>query len=50
MPRIPDAVCEAALSHTIPDKVMRAYKRTAFIDMRRKLLEGWGAFLAPGMT
>lgn len=47
MPEIPDPVAEAALSHQIPDKVMRAYKRTEFLDMRRTLLEGWGAFVAP---
>lgn len=47
MPNIPDPVAEAALSHQIPDKVMRAYKRTEFLDMRRKLLAGWGAFVAP---
>lgn len=45
MPEIPDPVVEAALSHDVPDKVVRAYKRTKFIDMRRKLLEAWGTFV-----
>jgi integrase len=45
MPEIPDPVAEAALAHVVPDKVVRAYKRTSFIEMRRKLLEGWGKFI-----
>lgn len=46
MPEIPDAVAEAALAHVVPDKVVRAYKRTDFLEMRRTLLEGWGGNLA----
>lgn len=45
MPHIPDAVAEAALAHQVPDKVVRAYKRTSFIAMRRDLLEAWGKFV-----
>jgi integrase len=45
MPEIPDAVAEAALAHVVPDKVVRAYKRTDFLEMRRKLLEAWGEFV-----
>jgi integrase len=41
-----DPVAEAALAHIVPDKVVRAYKRTDFIDRRRELLESWGAFVA----
>jgi integrase len=47
MPEIPDPVAEAALAHVVPDKVVRAYKRTTFIEMRRQLLEGWGIFVTP---
>jgi integrase len=47
MPAIPDPVCEAALAHTVPDKVVRAYKRTKFVEMRRILLSGWGDFVSP---
>ncbi|MEG3124416.1 tyrosine-type recombinase/integrase [Sphingomonas sp. GB1N7] len=43
---VPDPVAEAALSHAVPDKVVAAYKRTAFLEMRRELLEAWGAFLS----
>jgi hypothetical protein len=45
MPEIPDPVAEAALAHVVPDKVVRAYKRTTFVEMRRQLLEAWGAFM-----
>jgi len=44
MPDIPDPVAEAALAHVVPDKVVRAYKRTTFLDMRRQLLGAWGAY------
>lgn len=47
MSEIPDAVAEAALAHVTPDKVVRAYKRTDFIEMRRKLLQAWGEFVHP---
>jgi integrase len=46
MPNMPEAVAEAALAHTIPDKVVRAYKRTQLLELRRQLLDGWGVFLA----
>lgn len=46
-PDIPDPVAEAALAHVVPDKVIRAYKRTTFLAMRRQLLEAWGRFLMP---
>ncbi|MEH3046188.1 tyrosine-type recombinase/integrase [Sphingomonas adhaesiva] len=45
MPEVPDPVAEAALAHVVPDKVVRAYKRTTFMEMRRQLLDGWGAFV-----
>lgn len=45
MAEIPDAVAEAALAHIVSDKVVRAYKRTNFIEMRRGLLEAWGQFV-----
>ncbi len=45
MPEIPDPVAEAALAHTVPDKVVRAYKRTNFLEMRRPLLDAWGEYI-----
>lgn len=47
MPEIPDPVAEAALAHVVPDKVVRAYKRTTFVELRRKLLDAWAAYVAP---
>jgi len=46
MPGTPEAVAEAALAHAVPDATVRAYKRTTFLDMRRKLLDGWAGYLA----
>ena len=48
MPEIPDPVAEAALAHTINDRVVAAYKRTVFIEMRRTLLDAWGQFIRTG--
>jgi integrase len=46
MPHIPDPVAEAALAHTVSDAVVRAYKRTKFLEMRRQLLDAWSRFIA----
>ena len=42
---VADAVAEAALAHIEPSKVVRAYKRTKFMDPRRQLLEAWSDFI-----
>lgn len=44
-PEIPDPVAEAALSHSVPDAVIAAYKRTKFLEMRRTLLDHWSGFI-----
>lgn len=36
---------EAALAHTLPNKVEAAYKRTKFLDQRRKLMTAWASFV-----
>jgi integrase len=41
---VPDPVAEAALAHAVPDKVVAAYKRTTFDEMRRELMSAWGRF------
>lgn len=46
MSDLPDAVAEAALAHAVSDKVVAAYKRTGFIEMRRKLLDNWSEYLS----
>jgi integrase len=41
----PGDVVEAALAHTIKNKVEAAYRRTNYLEKRRVLMEEWGAFL-----
>lgn len=40
----PAEVAEAALAHTVPDKVVAAYRRTDFFAKRRQLMAEWGMF------
>ncbi|MEM9629473.1 MAG: integrase arm-type DNA-binding domain-containing protein [Pseudomonadota bacterium] len=44
----PRDVCEAALAHTVRDRVEAAYRRTDHFDARRLLMNEWAAFLASG--
>lgn len=37
---------EAALAHTIPNKVVAAYLRTDFIDQRRPMMAAWATYVA----
>ncbi|MEJ0012286.1 MAG: integrase arm-type DNA-binding domain-containing protein [Bauldia sp.] len=39
-------VAEAALSHLVGDKTVRAYQREDFLDERRELMAGWDQFCA----
>lgn len=39
-------IAEAALAHTIPNKVEAAYRRTDFLERRRALMDAWGAYCA----
>lgn len=40
----PGEVAEAALAHTVSNKVEAAYRRTDFLDKRRLLMRDWAAF------
>ena len=40
------AVMEAALAHSIPSAVERAYARSDLFDRRRELMEQWAAFVS----
>ena len=40
----PDEVAEAALAHTIPNKVEAAYRRTDFLAKRRAMMADWAAY------
>jgi integrase len=37
-------VCEAALAHTVANKVEAAYRRGDLFEKRRKLMDAWAAF------
>jgi integrase len=39
-------VAEAALAHAIPNKVEAAYRRTDFLEKRRKLMDAWATYCA----
>ena len=41
----PHAVMEAALAHTIRNKVEAAYARSDLFEKRRALMEAWAAYL-----
>ena len=41
-------VAEACLAHVVKDKSERAYKRTEFLQKRKKLMDDWAAFCALG--
>jgi integrase len=43
---VPRDVCEAALAHTVRDKVEAAYRRTDLFEKRRVLMAQWSQFLA----
>ena len=43
---VPRDVCEAALAHTIRDKVEAAYRRSDLFEKRRVLMAQWSRFLA----
>lgn len=46
----PREIAEAALAHTLENKVEAAYRRTDFFEKRRKLMEEWGAFCTSAAT
>jgi integrase len=41
----PGEWAEAALAHTLPNKVEAAYRRTKYLDQRRQLMKAWADFL-----
>lgn len=42
--KFPDTVAEAALAHTLDDKVVAAYQRGDLFDKRRDLMTAWANF------
>jgi integrase len=47
---MPREVAEAALAHTVENKVEAAYRRTQYLDQRRELMEAWGQFCEAKIT
>jgi len=43
-------VAEAALAHTIPNKVEAAYRRTNYLQLRTSLMADWATYLGEGPT
>lgn len=43
----PREIAEAALAHANGDKVEAAYRRTAFLERRRELMQAWAGYIAP---
>ena len=43
-------IAEAALAHTVGDKVERAYRRGDALEQRRKLMEAWASFCEGAQT
>jgi len=41
----PREVCEAALAHTVENKVEAAYRRGDLLEKRRELMEAWGRYV-----
>lgn len=41
-------VCEAALAHTVENRVEAAYRRGDLLDKRRKLMDAWDGFCVGG--
>jgi integrase len=46
----PNEVAEAALAHTVANKVEAAYRRGDLFDKRRRMMEDWAAFCAAPVT
>jgi integrase len=44
--KVRDEVSEAALAHTIPEKVRAAYLRTDFLEERKALMVAWAKYCA----
>lgn len=47
---IPDDIAEAALAHSTGSTVVRAYRRTDYLERRRALMSQWSSFVTGGTT
>lgn len=46
----PGEVAEAALAHTVANKVEAAYRRTNYLDKRREMMTDWAMFCSDAIT
>lgn len=46
----PSEIAETALAHTIPDKVVAAYRRTNYLEKRRDMMKQWAEYVAANQT
>lgn len=44
-PTVPESVVELSIAHKQSDKVVAAYARAEFVEMRRALMERWAAYV-----
>jgi integrase len=44
--KVREVVAEAALAHSVKDKTEAAYRRAAYLDERRKLMQRWACYCA----
>jgi integrase len=44
----PSEAAEAALAHVIPSKVVKAYLRSDYLDIRRNMMTDWATFVGAG--
>jgi integrase len=42
----PREIAEACLAHVVGDRVEVAYRRTDFLERRRKLMDAWATYIA----
>ena len=50
MPTVPAMVAEMALAHKVGTSTEQAYLRSDLRDLRRKLMNAWGRFVAPSLS
>jgi len=43
--KFPGEWAEAALAHALPNKVEAAYRRTKFLEQRRRLMDAWANYI-----
>jgi integrase len=50
MPQVPSMVAEMALAHSVGNATVEAYLRSDLRELRSKLTDAWGGFVAPSLS